>query len=641
MKMTLRSRMLLLAVLPTTLVAVLLTSIFVLRAIDLVEQGLRTRGNAIVRQMASVAEFGIFSGQRASLTVLTESALRIDPDVRGVAILDARGAVMASSGVLNQANWPALGPIEGHRLRQDVLLIAEPVVRSSVPVDDIYGGLEAVPAESSRVLGYVVVELSLREVTGRSERLIGIGLLIAALGSVLGGWLAHRIARGVTSPLLEASEVVEHIGSGELMARMNVETAGALQSLAAGINHMAARIGVTQEELRARVAEATAGLQREKEAAEHATIAKSHFLAAASHDLRQPLHALGLFVSALAQSEAARQEPALVGHIRSLTDTLQNLLDAILDISRLDGGNVVPSIDSFPLGPVLDRMAGSLSLLAEQKGLRLKVRPTRAWVRSDEKIVERILLNLVGNALRYTQAGGVLVSCRLRHDMVLVEVWDTGIGIAEQAREEIFEEYAQLENPERDRAKGLGLGLAICRRLAELLAAPIGVRSRPGRGSVFWIQLPLVSAFSLNREIPVAILPVEAADDPARISGLVLVVDGDPLVGAGMEQAIAGWGGRVLLAANREEALRCCRRDEGPPDVVICNVELPGGVSGIGLAQALRREFGHLGVLLVSADVSEAAQAAARGAGFPLLRQPVPPGRLRAALRHLFAVRAG
>lgn len=641
MKMTLRSRMLLLAVLPTTLVAVVLTSVFVLRAIDLVEQGLRTRGNAIVRQMATVAEFGIFSGQRASLAALTESALRIDPDVRGVAILDASGAVMAISGVLNQASWPELGPIEGHRLRQDVLLIAEPVMRHRLPVDDIYGGLEPVPAEGSKVLGYVVVELSLREVTGRSERLIGIGLLIAALGSVLGGWLAYRIARGVTGPLLEASEVVERIGGGELMARMNVETAGTLQSLAAGINYMAARIGVTQEELRARVAEATAGLQREKEAAEHATIAKSHFLAAASHDLRQPLHALGLFVSALAQSEAARQEPALVGHIRSLADTLQNLLDAILDISRLDGGNVVPSIDSFPLGPVLERMAGSLSLLAEQKGLRLKVRPTRVWVRSDEKIVERILLNLVGNALRYTQSGGVLVSCRLRRDVVLVEVWDTGIGIAEQAREEIFEEYAQLENPERDRAKGLGLGLAICRRLAELLSAPIGVRSRPGRGSVFWIQLPLVSAYNLNREVPSATPPAEAAEDPARINGSVLVVDGDPLVAAGMEQAIAGWGGSVLLAANREEALRCCRREEGPPDVVICNVELPGGIGGIALAQALRREFEHMGVLLVSADAGEDVQAAARGAGFPLLRQPVPPGRLRAALRHLLAVRTG
>jgi CheY-like chemotaxis protein/anti-sigma regulatory factor (Ser/Thr protein kinase) len=323
-----------------------------------------------------------------------------------------------------------------------------------------------------------------------------------------------------------------------------------------------------------------------------------------------------------------------------VADTLQNLLDAILDISRLDGGNLSPDIGVFPLGPVLERIAGDLSLLAEQKGLRLKVRATRMWVRSDEKLVERIVLNLVGNALRYTQAGGVLVSCRRRGDAVLIEVWDTGIGIAEQAREEIFEEYVQLGNPERDRAKGLGLGLAICRRLAELLAIPIGVRSRPGRGSVFWIQLPRAAAPILDGKASVEAPAIELAESPARISGTVLVVDGDALVRAGMQQAITGWGARVLLAANREEALRRCREGGAAPDMAICNVHLPGGVSGIALAQALRREFDHLAILLISADVGEDVQATVRGAGFPLLKQPVPPGRLRAALRHLLAERA-
>jgi signal transduction histidine kinase len=244
-------------------------------------------------------------------------------------------------------------------------------------------------------------------------------------------------------------------------------------------------------------------LQREKEAAEHATIAKSHFLAAASHDLRQPLHALGLFVSALAQSDAARREPELVSNIQSGVNTLQNLLDAILDISRLDGGNLVPEIERFPLGPVLNRAADDVALLAKDKGLRLRVRPTGAWVRSDRKIVERILLNLIGNALRYTRTGGVLVSCRQRKDVVLVEVWDTGTGIPEHARQEIFEEYVQLDNVERDSAKGLGLGLAICRRLAELLCVPLGVRSRPGRGSVFWIQLPVVPPASADESVAI------------------------------------------------------------------------------------------------------------------------------------------
>jgi CheY-like chemotaxis protein len=218
---------------------------------------------------------------------------------------------------------------------------------------------------------------------------------------------------------------------------------------------------------------------------------------------------------------------------------------------------------------------------------------------------------------------------------LLVEVWDTGIGIPEHAREMIFEEYTQLDNPERDRARGLGLGLAICRRLADLMAVPLGVRSRPGRGSVFWIRLPLASAAASSTaagEVSSA-----AAEDPASIVGRVLVIDGDPMVRSAMERTIAGWGGRTVLAADRDEALRHCRAGVEPPDMVICNVSLPGEVCGIDLARELQRELALTGlppsVLLVSADWNEATQAAARGAGFALLRQPVAPARLRAALR--------
>ncbi|MCK9387098.1 MAG: ATP-binding protein [Sulfuritalea sp.] len=635
MKISLRARMLLLALLPATLVAVLLTTVFLLRAIDDLERGLDTRGTAISRQMATAAEFGIFSGQRASLSALTESALRIDPDVRGAAIIDMQGTIMARSGELNLAAWPGLVRTEVHRHEADVRSFIEPVMRKSLPVDDIYAGGVTLRDPPPTIIGYAVVEVSLQNISDRNRRLMAVSAVIALLGSVLGGWLALRIAHTVTKPLLEAGEVVARIGDGDLTARMSVDSAGALQSLATGINHMAGRIGVTQEELRERVTDATLDLLREKEAAEHATIAKTHFLAAASHDLRQPLHALGLFVSGLAQSKVAKQEPKLVAHIQSAVDTLQNLLDSILDISRLDGGDLVPQISDFPLNDLLERMARDLSLLAEQKGLQLRVKLTRAWARSDPKLVERILLNLVGNALRYTRTGGVLVSCRRRRDKLRVEVWDTGEGIPQHAHEEIFEDYVQLGNPERDRAKGLGLGLAICRRLSGLLSIPMGVRSRPGRGSVFWIELPMVEAVAPSLAPVVDALPAEQPSDHTRIVGTVLVVDDDMLVRAGMEQAILTWGGRVLLAANREEALRCCRESALLPDLMICALRLPGKVSGIDLAQELQREFGLMGVLLVSADIGEEAQTAARHAGFLLLKEPVPPGRLRAALRHL------
>jgi len=636
--MNLRARMMLLVVLPVTLVAVLLTAVFLWHATDSLEQGLRTRGTAIARQMASAAEYGIFSGQRGALQVLADSALQIDLDARGVAVVDAQGAVLARSGDVSPQAWPILGRIGGHRMESDVLLFAEPVTRTSLPVDDIYIGAEAAVTQSPKVVGHVVVELSRREVDSKSARLIAIGLLIAGLGSVIGGWLAQRIARTVTLPLLQASEVVERIGRGDLQARMATDSAGALRSLAEGINDMAGRLGVTQEELRILVADATLDLLHQKEAAEHATIAKSHFLSAASHDLRQPLHALGLFVARLSQSDVAREEPRLVAHIQLAVDTLQNLLDAILDISRLDEGKVVPQIADFPLGILFDRLGDDLSLLAEQNDLKLKLRPTQAWVRSDRKIVARILLNLVANALRYTHAGGVLVSCRRRAGAVRVEVWDTGVGIPDHAREAIFEEYVQLGNPERDQAKGLGLGLAICRRLADLLAIPIGVRSRLGRGSVFWIDLPLSTGPVPDAPPADDALPIQHVGDHARIFGTVLVAESEPLVRAGMEQAILSWGGRVLLAANAEEALRRCRESALLPDLAICSVRLPGRVGGIQLAKELQREFGPLGILLTSADVSPEIQEAATAAGFPLLREPVPPGRLRAALQHLLSL---
>ncbi|MDP2133095.1 MAG: ATP-binding protein [Sulfuritalea sp.] len=639
MRMGLRTRMLLASLLPVTLVATVLTAVFLLRAIDDLEQGLHTRGTAIARQLASVAEFEIFSGQRASLLVLTESALQIDPDVRGVAIIDAKNSVMARSGELTSADWPRLANVQGHQVGPDALLFVEQVLRSRASVDDIYSGTERPGVAEEVPLGYVVIELSRRAVSGKSERLITIGILVALLGSALGGWLAQRIARGVMRPLLEASEVVERIGGGDLTARMPTESAGPLGSLARGINKMAGRIGVTQDELRARVADATGDLMRQKQAAEHATVAKSHFLAAASHDLRQPLHALGLFVSGLAGSQAARQDPELVAQIESAVTTLQDLLDAILDISRLDGGNVVPQIGNFALGPVLDRMARDLARLAMQKGLQLKLRSTQVWVCSDERLVERILLNLVGNALRYTGAGGVLVACRQRRDRVLVEVWDTGAGIPEAARGAIFEDYTQLGNSERDRAKGLGLGLAICRRLAQLLDIPLDVRSRPGRGSVFWIELPVVPAAEVPAAAEAGKAHSEESPDPGRISGTVLVVDGNTLVRGGMEQAIVNWGGRVLSAANGEEARFRCHESASAPDLMICNIHLPGHVDGIALAQQLQRDFAGMAILLVSADTSEEAQAAARSAGFSLLKEPVPPGRLRAALRHLLSAR--
>lgn len=640
MKLGLRGRMLLLAFLPATLVASLLTAVFLVRAIDDLKQGLDISGAAISRQLATAAEFGLFAGQHATLAALTESAVRIDSQVSGSAIVDARGTVVARSGKLDVSSWPGYEGIEGHRHGSSALLFVTPIMSRNLAVNDVYGGTENTIAAAPIVLGHALVELSLAEISSRGERLLAIGLMMALLGSGLGGWLALWIAQAVTKPLLETNAVVGRIGAGDLTARVPLDSAGALRSLARGINHMAGQIGVTQDELKARVAEATADLKREKEAAEHANMAKSYFLASASHDLRQPLHALGLLVSALARSAVAKIEPKLIAQVESAVGSLQHLLDAILDISRLDGGNVVPQVSTFPLGRILYRLARDFSPLAEQKGLELRLRRTKARVRSDPQIIERILLNLVANALRYTRTGGVLVGCRRRQEAMRVEVWDTGEGIPEHAREKIFEEYVQLENPERDGAKGLGLGLAICHRLAALLGMPIGVRSWPGRGSVFWFELPLINEVAQTPSPhQAAVATVEAAPEAARIVGTILVVEEDELVRSGMEQNIRAWGGHVLLAANRDEALQCCRQSAVLPDLAICPGRLSDQVRGIDLAEELRRELGPISILLVSTETSEEERFAARDAGFPMLKKPVPPARLRAAVQQLLAAR--
>ena len=634
MKLGLRTRMVLLALLPSTLVAMAMAAVFLWHEIDNLEQGLRTRGTAVARNLAGLAEFGVFAGQRDVLGALSKSAVALDPDARGAAIVTPAGEIVAQGGELRPAHWPALGRIAGARSASGTLLFIEPVMARRLPVDDIYGGAGK-RDEAPRVVGYAVLEMSLLQLETGTVRIVTVSLLFALMGAIFGAWLAWRIGRDLARPLLAAVQTVERIGQGNLSARMITEATGPLQSLANGINDMAARIGVTQDELRRRVADATAGLQREKEAAELATQAKSRFLAAASHDLRQPLHALGLFVNSLADSKAAKLEPGLVAHIRSATDTLQHLFDAILDVSRLDSGKVVPRLASFPLSHVFSSIQRDLSLIADKQNLRLRVRRTPLWVRSDEELVLRIVLNLVGNALRYTRSGGVLVAARRRGGDVQIEVWDTGDGIPEDAQHEIFEEYRQLGNPERDQSKGLGLGLSICRRLAGLLDAPIGLRSRRGWGSVFWIRLPRAGA---HADLPLADAgSADVGNETPRIGGTVALVTDDPALRSSLETAVAGWGGAVLPATSGMEIEARCKALGVAPVMAICSLELPGTEAGMDVATRLASRYPGIGVLLVGDEFGEVTQAGARAAGYMLLKTPIAPGRLRAALHTVIA----
>jgi two-component system, sensor histidine kinase len=373
-------------------------------------------------------------------------------------------------------------------------------------------------------------------------------------------------------------------------------------------------------------------LRRRKEAAEQANIAKSRFLAAASHDLRQPLHALGLFVQALEESPLANRERQVIGNIRHSVDAMEELFNALLDISRLDAGVVQPCVSTIPLATVFDRVRFEFAPVARQKRVSLTVMKTSAHVVSDPSLLARIVRNLLANAVRYTDRGGVVLGCRRRGKTVRIEVWDTGRGIPPERHSEIFREFYQLENPERDRRKGLGLGLAIVERLSRLLDHPVELRSTVGKGSMFAITVPLGAAEDY--------IPIETGPDTAGVfdlsGSLVLVIDDEGAVQEGMAALLRKWQCEVLTAGSGKEMLQQLVTVQRLPDLIICDYRLRAGENGIEVVEMLRNEFNvDIPAVLVTGDTAPDRLRDAEASGLPILHKPLNPARLRTLIANL------
>lgn len=374
-----------------------------------------------------------------------------------------------------------------------------------------------------------------------------------------------------------------------------------------------------------------ADLRRQKEIAEAASRAKSSFLAAASHDLRQPVHALGLFAGALRRIDLPEEAYVLVDRIEDSAAAMDGLFTAILDISRLDAGVVEVRNQAFRIGPYLDRLCKDLAVEAEAKGLRLRCRPCPIVVDTDPILLERVLRNLVSNAVRYTLRGGILVGCRRRADRLAIQIWDTGIGIAPEDMDRIFQEYVQVGNPERDRTKGLGLGLAIVRRICNVLKAPLGLRSCPGRGSCFEVSVPCANEAALTDG---------TRQDPpgAFIPAFVVVIDDEAPIREAMEQLLAGWGYEVVTASSGIEAIELLASRPTRPDLIISDYRLRDGETGIAAIENLRSEYNvTIPALLVTGDTAPDRLAEAEASNLLLLHKPVPNSRLRAAMLNLIA----
>jgi signal transduction histidine kinase len=378
--------------------------------------------------------------------------------------------------------------------------------------------------------------------------------------------------------------------------------------------------------------------------AETANRAKTQFFTAASHDLRQPLHAMGLFAEALRQRVHEPEVAHLVNSINESVDALEGLFSELLDITRIDSGVIEVHAEHFEVAEILRKLRLNFEPAAFEKGLSLRLRGGARAAFADPLLVERILRNLVANAIRYTHDGSVLVSCRQRGDRLLLQVWDTGVGIREAEQARIFDEFYQVPNTQRvsaEQRRGLGLGLAIVKRLADLMGAPLTLRSRSGHGSVFTLDLPVGRRPRSSRS-------VVAGKGPLQITlagRLILVIEDEPAVRAGLEVLLRGWGARVesfdSVAASTAWA---GGTDPAPPrpDLLIVDYRLEEGRTGVDAIEALRARFGaKIPAILVTGSTMTGHEREAQQHEFHLLIKPVVPNKLRAMIAFKLGVKPG
>ncbi|THF59891.1 ATP-binding response regulator [Ollibium composti] len=401
------------------------------------------------------------------------------------------------------------------------------------------------------------------------------------------------------------------------------------------------RVRMRTEELHAtlrHLEQSNIDLSAAKENAEQANLSKTRFLAAASHDVLQPLNAAHLSVSALAEVQTSEEGRKLVLQVERSLQTMEDLLRTLLDISRLDAGVVQPEIVDVSLETLFSSLRSDFQPVAEIKGLGLRFRPVNIAVRSDRTLLRRILQNILSNALRYTRSGGVLVGTRQRGEIIRIDVADTGCGIPEEQREAVFEEFSRGKVPPGAELAGggLGLGLAIVRRMAGALGHPVTFSSRVGRGTIFHVDVPL--AINANVEPPPAPAEAERAPGYGLFGTRVLLIENDADVLNAMTLLLERWRCEVRAATSTGEALETLGDTDWVPDIVIADQHLDNGDLGILTVAEARNYLGRdVPALIVTADPSQAVIAAARAAGIELMRKPLKPAQLRALLAHLLA----
>ncbi len=445
-------------------------------------------------------------------------------------------------------------------------------------------------------------------------------LLLGAL--VLAAIAGLAVVRRMVGPIEALRVGAEQIGSGNLGQRIAIKTGDELEVLGDQFNAMAAQLEGSYATLEHKVDERTQQLAL-------ANAAQRRFLAVASHDLRQPLHAMGLFVGQLRGSMDEGERHRVIEQAGAAVTDLNELFDALLDLSQLDAGTLTAQPTYFPIKRIFDRLETTFASTAREAGLHFRIVASAAWVRSDLILLERILLNLVSNAVRHTRKGGVVIGCRRRGDDFHIEVWDSGPGIPAEQRDNIFNEFVRLVPRDSGRQRGLGLGLAIVQRLCELLGHRISIESIVGKGSRFSVS------------VPVGVKGEPMAAPQSNITGLslsfegqlVAVIDDDPLVLDSMGGLLRSWGCTVSTATGAVEALAHLAEQDRTPNLIIADYNLADGLTGVSAIETLRARFGgEIPAFLISADATPERIGELHGVGFQLLRKPASPVMLRALM---------
>ncbi|WP_390897274.1 NahK/ErcS family hybrid sensor histidine kinase/response regulator [Pseudomonas grimontii] len=371
-----------------------------------------------------------------------------------------------------------------------------------------------------------------------------------------------------------------------------------------------------------------ARLREAKLEAEQANLSKTKFLAAVSHDLLQPLNAARLFTSALLE----RPSETLVRNVSNSLEDVENLLGTLVDISKLDAGVIKADIAPFALSELLDNLAAEYTELARSEGLALHFVGCSALVRSDIQLLARILRNLLSNAIRYTYKGRVVLGCRRQHQRLLIQVWDSGMGIAEERLEEIFQEFKRGDVQRPDQDRGLGLGLAIVEKIAGILGHRISVKSWPGKGSMFSVEVPLSATAPKS-------LPMLAMSEPMleRLQGArVWVLDNDAAICAGMRTLLEGWGCQVITALSEQDLARQVDNYHAEADLLIADYHLDNDQNGVDAVARINGRRGRaIPALMITANYSNELKLQIRELGHTLMHKPVRPMKLKTAMSHL------